>query len=82
MAEDNNRKPIGVRRRKDDLMTAIWHKRHAPFGVILSINPAVVLPSRKDHDACLVISSKIRRTDKAARGTALQPGRSDAAASI
>ena len=48
MAEDNNRKPIGVRHRKDDLMTAIWHKRHAPSGVILSINPAVVLPSRKD----------------------------------
>jgi hypothetical protein len=27
------------RRRKDDLMTTIWHKRHAPFGVILSVNP-------------------------------------------
>jgi hypothetical protein len=62
-------------------MTTIWHKRPVPFGVILSVNPAVVLSCRKDHDASLVIPSKIRRADKTPRGTAPQPGRPDAAAS-
>src|SRR5262245_41574761 len=38
LAEDNDRK-FGVRLRKDDLMTTIRHKRHAPFGVILSVAP-------------------------------------------
>jgi len=46
-------KQIGVRRRKDDLITTIRHKRYSPFGSHLRLHPAAVLSCRQDQDASL-----------------------------
>ena len=45
--EDNDRKQIGVERRKDDRITTIWHKRYSPFWGRLRLYPAAALSCRQ-----------------------------------
>src|SRR3977135_536011 len=54
IVEDNDRKKIGVERRKDDRNTTIWHKRYSAFWGHLLFHPAAVLSCRQDQDASLI----------------------------